>query len=296
VAEKVIDIPTLKDTPADFLKLFEIGRAVSLESGDICFNFAKCKSLLPNAVAFIGGLARLIEFRGAKIFFDWNSLESDHVRSILAENNFAEAFNFPFQKRLKDAIPYREDRCVSVEGIMDYLADLWLGRGWVLLSSRLRNAITGRMWEIYNNAFEHSGTPIGVFSCGRHFARTNRLILSVVDFGQGIPAKVRCFLSMKDRRAEKLTDASCLKWAFQSGNSTFLGGVPRGLGLDLLREFVQLNEGKLEVYSNAGYAIIGENRESYKNCEGTFTGTMIHITLHCDESKYKFEDEIDPVF
>jgi hypothetical protein len=61
----------------------------------------------------------------------------------------------------------------------------WIGKGWVHVSDRLRDAIVGRMWEIYNNAFEHSGTPIGGYSCGQYFKTHNNLILSVVDFGQG---------------------------------------------------------------------------------------------------------------
>lgn len=296
VGKKVIHIPTLSDTSADFLKLFEMSRVASLEKECVCFNFSRCKSLRPNAVAFIGGLSRFLESQGIKVLFDWKSIESDFVRSILAENNFAKAFDFPFQKRIEDTIPYREDRKMSVEDIMDYLADSWLGKGWVLLSARLRDAIAGRVWEIYNNAFEHSGTPIGVFSCGQHLDSSNQLILSVVDFGQGIPSKVRNFLSLKDRRAEKLTDASCLRWAFQRGNSTFTGEVPRGLGLDLIKEFIRLNEGKLEVYSNTGYAIINKSGEMYRNREVGFHGTLIHITLRCDESMYKFEDEMDPVF
>jgi hypothetical protein len=295
VAKKIIFIPTLGDSPTDFEKLFEVGNEVYKTKSDICFNFSKCKSLKPNAVVFIGGLARFAESKGVKSFFDWDSLESDFVRSTLAENNFAAAFNYPFQKRLENAIPYREDRVMSMNNIMDYLVDYWLRRGWVLLSSRLCDAIAGKMWEVYNNAFEHSGTSIGVFSCGQHFD-SNQLVLSVVDFGQGIPTKVRSFLSKKDRRAERLTDASCLRWAFQRGNSTNTGEVPRGLGLDLLKEFIRVNEGKLEVYSNKGYAIINKNGESYKDRDVAFGGTMIHITLRCDESLYRFEDEVDPVF
>jgi hypothetical protein len=292
---KVIYIPTLEGTPRDVVRLCEISSEVSKEE-DVCFNFSQCQSLYPNTIACIGGIIRLGEGQKRRISLDWDSLESNDLKNILSENGFAKAFNYPFERKAGHSIPYREDKKLSMNSILDYLADDWLGRGWVHVSQRLANAIVGKMWEIYNNAFEHSGTPIGVFSCGQHFEAKNELILSVVDFGRGIPAIVRKFLSEKVPRAEELKDTSCLNWAFQRGNSTCAGDVARGLGLDLLKELVVLNQGKLEVYSNKAYAIIDKDGERYENFDASFGGTMIHITLQCDEKLYKFKDESDPIF
>ncbi|MCR5220101.1 MAG: hypothetical protein K6E31_03775 [bacterium] len=61
--QKVIQIPTLNDTPYDFLRLFDIWNEVNGYFEDICFDFSYCKFLRPNAVAFLGGLARLIDAR-----------------------------------------------------------------------------------------------------------------------------------------------------------------------------------------------------------------------------------------
>ena len=164
--------------------------------------------------------------------------------------------------------------------IMDYLTYNWIGKGWVQVSPRLRDAIVGRMWEIYNNAFEHSGTQIGVFSCGQYFKGYSDLVLSVVDFGQGIPANVRGFFRQHagEDQVSKLSGASCLKWAFQAGNTTKIG-EPAGSGLDLLKDFIRVNQGKLEVYSNDGYALINKERERYENRGLSFEGTLFHITL-----------------
>ena len=104
MTKKIIFIPTLGDTPSDFKKLFEVGTEAYAAKSDICFNFSTCKSLKPNAVVFLGGLARLHESKGVKTLFDWYSLKSEIVRSMLSENSFADAFNLPFQKNLKDVI------------------------------------------------------------------------------------------------------------------------------------------------------------------------------------------------
>jgi len=295
VAQKVINIPTINDRNSDFEQLFSIWNQTNDYFENVRFDFRQCSFLRPNAVAFLGGLARLIESRMGTVVFDWSSLRDQAVMNNLRQNGFAGTFDFPSSGWDGNSIPYREDRTLDMNGIMDYLTYNWIGKGWLHVSDRLRDAIAGRMWEIYNNAFEHSGTEIGVFTCGQHFPLNNELILSVGDFGQGIAANVRNYLS-HDPRSGKLTAAACLHWAFLRGTSTLPNGIARGVGLDLLKEFARVNHGKLEVYSNEGYGIIDENGERFQNCSISFEGTIFHITLRCDEKLYRFADEAESPF
>jgi hypothetical protein len=292
--QKIIPIPTLNDNPGDFEKMFAIWNQANDYFEDVRFDFSECRFLRPNAVAFLGGLARLIQSRMGSVMFDWSTLNNEAVMTNLCQNGFAGAFGHLSTGWSGNSIPYREDKILDMNGIMDYLTYKWIGRGWVHVSVRLCDAIVGRMWEIYNNAFEHSGTDIGVFTCGQHYQRNNHLILSVVDFGRGIAANVRSFLRqhVDESLVSQLSGATCLKWAFERGNSTCMGGIARGLGLDLLKEFVRLNQGKLEVYSNDGYAIVNKDGERYENHGISFEGTVVHITLRCDESLYRFRDEV----
>ncbi len=285
-----IQIPRLNDTPADFDFLFDIWQQTNDYHLEVEFNFSQCDFLRPNAVVFLGGLARLIESRFGIVLFDWNSLTSDWVRTNLMQNGFAGQFGYPSSGWSGNSIPYREDRAMDANAIMDYLTDYWIGRGWVNVSQRLRDAIVGRMWEIYNNAFEHADSPIGVFSCGQHFPRRNELVLSVIDFGHGIAANVRNYLN-QDPRASQIKASQCLRWAFLPGTTTRPNGMARGMGLDLLKRFIQINNGKLEVYSNEGYAVIDANGERYEDRQMFFEGTIFHLTLLCDESYYQLADE-----
>ncbi|WP_204106304.1 MULTISPECIES: ATP-binding protein [Spirulina sp. CCY15215] len=159
----------------------------------------------------------------------------------------------------------------------------------------LKTLIVSTVWEIYANAFEHGKTDIGVFSCGQHFPKLNKLQLTVVDFGIGIPHNVRDFLEKADFAADK-----ALKWAFKAGTTTRRGEA-RGIGLDLLRNFVKKNKGKLEIFSHDGYAILNESQEEYKIRENFFEGTLVNITLLCDESYYSLypllsESDNEPLF
>jgi len=292
MSQKIFYIQNLGDKRTDFNKLFLIAQEINLPFDSFCFDFSNCNSLWPNAVALLGGIARFAESKGKQVVFNWRSLKSG-PKAMLCQNGFAHAFGHLLPTPIQDAIPYREDRSMNMNSIMDYLTDFWIGKGWVHVSKELRDAIVGKMWEIYNNAFEHGDGKFGVFSCGEHIQ--NDLILTVVDFGKGIPEKVRHFLS-SDPRVEKLESSSCLKWAFQRGNSTCLEGIARGLGLDLLKEFVQMNQGKLEVYSNDGYVLIDRKGMVYENCKVSFEGTVVHITLRCDENLYLFRHEVNPQF
>lgn len=299
MAQKIIIVPTLNDGASDFQQLFVIWDQVNDYFEDVRFDFSHCEFLRPNAVAFLGGLAHLIEARYGNVAFDWSTLHNSWVRTTIRQNGFAAAFGDASAPWNGTSIPYREDKTLDMNGIMDYLTDNWIGKGWIHVSDRLRDAIAGKVWEIYNNAFEHSGTEIGVFSCGQYFKTHNNLILSVIDFGRGIPANVRTFLrpyAKEKDSVSKLTGATCLRWAFEPGNSTSASDVPRGIGLDLLKEFVRVNQGKLEVYSNEGYTIIDKDGERYENRSISFEGTVVHITLRCDENLYRFSDEPEVPF
>jgi hypothetical protein len=89
-----------------------------------------------------------------------------------------------------------------------------------------------------------------------------------------------------------------LKWAFQPGTTTNPNGVGRGLGLDLLKEFVKINKGRFEVFSHDGYVLIDETQEAYWNRQTFFEGTLVNITLRCDESYYRLASEAvdEPLF
>jgi hypothetical protein len=88
MTQKLIHIPTLNDDPQDFVRLFGIWNEVNDYFEDIRFDFSRCDFLRPNAVAFLGGLARLIESRCGRVAFDWNSLRDERAMVNLRQNGF----------------------------------------------------------------------------------------------------------------------------------------------------------------------------------------------------------------
>lgn len=289
-----IYIPTINDTDEDFDRLFEVYQQLVRTRPNVEIDFSRCGFLRQNAVAFIGGVIRLLEHRGVNLSLKLQGMQPQ-VYTNLEKNGFLEALGGTHGPQLGNTIPFREDRAAQVDkvGIVDYLKSKWLGRGWLHVSNRLRDAIVGKVWEIYANAFEHGASPVGLFSCGQYFPRLHVLNLTVVDFGIGIPFNVRQFASSPTLGAHK-----AMEWAFKPGTTTKPNGMGRGVGLDLMKQFVAINKGKLEVFSHDGHAIIDSTGERYLERACHFDGTLVNISLKCDESYYCFSSEVSqgPLF
>lgn len=279
----ILKIPTINDDLDDFDRLFQLLAQTKDEFPNVIFDFSGCRFLRQNAVAFLGGIARLIESRCGKATFDWDTLQ-DSVAMNLKQNGFMCAFNNGKEPWQGNSIPYREDQHLGKNCLVCYLKQKWLERGWIQVSQALQEAIVGRVWEIYANAFEHGQSKIGVFSCGQYYPKLGELKLTAIDFGVGIPHNVRIFHNNITMSAD-----DALQWAFEQGTTTRSCGVTGGVGLDLLKKFVKINRGKLENFSHNGYALIDENQEIYRSRQAFFEGTLVNITLKCDESYYQLE-------
>ena len=284
----VIEIPTINDSLRDFDYLFHIWRQAKAHQGQsgIILDFSKCYFLRQNAVTFLGGLIRSLQSQGKTVNIKWDTLHNN-IATNLQQNGFMHVFKNDCKPWDGNSIPYRED-VIQDECLVDYLKDNWLGKGWINIGQKLQNLIVSRVYEIYANAFEHGQSNIGVFSCGQYYPRLGVLKLTVVDFGVGIPSHVRNYLKDPGLSADE-----SIKWAFQPGTTTRLGEVTGGIGLDFLKQFVNLNQGKLEIFSHDGYAIIDECNESYQVRQTFFEGTLVNITLKCDESYYYLECNSD---
>jgi len=296
----LIRVPTVNDYTSDFYALFKIWEIAQSDPSHVAFDFSNCIFLRHNAIAFIGGLIRSIQFARGRAEVKWETLRP-RIRQLLERNGFIQHFPPPGYSssgtpRSASSIPYREDISENRDGIMGYLKQEWLGTEWIQqhISADGRNAIVGAAWEIYANAFEHSSTRIGVFSCGQYYPKTRLLKLTVVDFGVGIPKNVRSFFNDVE-----IAPAAALEWAFKSGTTTKPERDCRGVGLDILKGLVAINGGRMEIFSHDAYGVIDERGEIYSRCTSHFDGTLVNITLKChgDCHYYLISEEIrKPLF
>ena len=223
---------------------------------DVTVDFTYCEFLNHTAVACLGGLARLVESRGGRMRFSWETL-SKAIYTNLAQNGFIFDFDRSRSPWDGNSVPYWSAIRHEPQAVVEYLRDRWLGKGWVNVSDGLRNGIAGQVSELYLNAFDHSQSQIGVVSCGQYYETTGLLQLTIADFGVGIPGTV-CGLPQN----HGLSTCEALRWAFTLGNSS-RQGICSGMGLSLTEEFVAKNHGKLSLYTHDGRVTVDHNGTRY---------------------------------
>ncbi|MCZ0940379.1 MAG: hypothetical protein OXJ55_17175 [Caldilineaceae bacterium] len=144
------------------------------------------------------------------------------------------------------------------------------------------------IFEIFSNAVLHSGTRLGIFSCGQFFPKKNKLDFTVADLGVGIRQNVCEYTGLN------LSASQAIAWATVENNTTKGGSVPGGLGLKLLGEFIDLNGGCLQIVSDDGYwQRVNRNSSSYA-LRHRFPGTVVNIEINtADTQSYVLTSELD---
>ena len=115
------------------------------------------------------------------------------------------------------------------------------------------------------------------------------LDMTIVNLGLSVVDNVNKY--MEEKGQPVLSSCEALKWAFVKGNTT--KNVPGGLGLDILRQFIEMNNGTIQMISgNAMLEIEGENLTE-TSLESWFPGTIVTVEFNCDDDKtYLMTDEL----
>ena len=308
----IIELPSIRDDESGYSYLFKLAdRVISDPLNHFDINFNNCSILEQNAVAVLGGLARYVNSKNTLankalggiltpkcgVMFLVDTMSS-LISKKLIENNFLSHFsnkNFPGYP-IGDYIGYRQHTdYLDANEIASHLHNEWLSDEKINLSSELKSAIVSRIFEIFMNAYGHGVERskiqgLGVISCGQYNKKDGKLKLTVVDFGAGIIETVKTHIN------PEFSDLEAMHWALTTGNSTRTDSkgeqIPRGLGFGLLSEFVSLNEGSFSVFSNACCAHVNSNGEyEVSTMKTPFAGTMVNISINCDDKHYKFISE-----
>lgn len=278
-----LNVGTFNSTRSDYEQMARLERSLARTlSGDIVhLSFEGCNFVDPVAVVLLGLFARRLIQRGVYVRFLANTM-GQAIEANLIQNGFAAAMGASEKPRLGNSISFREDLTQNEDSVIEYLKNDWLGRGWVAVSPDMADVIAGKLLEVYVNAFEHGSSTVGVLSCGQHFPRKRKLVLAVGDYGVGIPSKAEQYYQRLHVPGDE-----ALKWAFTPGMTTLMNQGARGLGFEFLRDFVQKNNGELEVYSHDGYAKVTSAVVKFGALGIYVPATVIKVTLSCDQANYQ---------
>ncbi len=145
------------------------------------------------------------------------------------------------------------------------------------------------VFEIFSNAVMHAQTQLGIFSCGQFFYKRKRLSFAVADLGIGIRRNVL------EHTGLDLTAEQAIAWATEGQNTTKRGSVPGGLGLKLLREFIAMNSGCIQIVSDAGYWRQEKDQVTTAPLRHPFPGTVVTLEINTADTKaYALAGELSP--
>ena len=281
---KILRVPSLDGGSREIVSIEKMWREAEgmIRNDTVQFDFSLSRFLDPRAVVLVGGLVHTLRQRGCVCSIGANTMRGS-IRTNLEQNGFASAMGAQRGPWLGNSIPYREDLVENKDGIVRYLEQEWLGRGWMSVSKDLAHAIVGQVWEIYANAFEHGASGPGVLTCGQYFPQLKQLAIAIGDFGVGIPRNVRTTIGAS------ASGEIAMRWAMTRGTTTAKTSplIARGLGLDLLKAFVEANNGMLDICSGDGRVVIDGASEKFQTLQnGGVRGTIVHLRLRCDGKQY----------
>lgn len=158
---------------------------------------------------------------------------------------------------------------------------------------KMSRALQGKFFEgideLFANSSLHSKAEVKVSASGQFFPRTNRLSFVISDGGIGIDGSLRNAGITFDNAVK------AIDWAMQPNNTSRQGDIPGGLGLRLIRDFVEANNGSLTVASSGGvWSQVGRD-VSMKTIRRPFPGTAVVLEINTsDQKQYDLKRAPDP--
>jgi hypothetical protein len=268
-------------------RLIEIYQRV-LQEQEVNLTFYECNGLSHVAVAFLRGMKSAV---GRNRRCQLNFVESsmlEHIYKHLESNGLLSTASPGDRVRNRDTIYCT--RYSDRQSIKNDLEQIWLADDWLHADPAVKRALAGQVYELLDNALTHSGQN-ECFVCGHFYKKLQEMHLCIVDFGIGIPSRVRAHFLEQSVPAdviEKAPDTAFLRWALQKSNTT-MKGQSRGLGLGRLEEFIRINKGVVDIYSLAARATICEERDLASLPHG-FPGTLINIVYRTDGLYYALQE------
>lgn len=217
------------------------------------------------------------------------------IRSILSKNGFLTHYG---EERIPDrwgtTIAYQRFDIQDDRYFSEYIEREFIHRAEMpAMSNGLLKKFRESMFEIFSNAVLHSRSELGIFNCGQFFPHRGRLNLTVADLGVGMKKNVR------DHIGVDIPPEKAIEWATLARNTTKKGSVPGGLGLKLLREFIDLNQGCIQIVSDAGYWCRRNNQTVIRRLRYRYPGTVVSVEINTDDKhsyKLQSEESIDDIF
>jgi len=261
-----------------------------LTCGKVLFRFDAVTEFDANLSAALGAMLDFATQNGVSMFL--NTPHEKKVKRALARIGFLDAFSVKTNvEERENFIMYKSFSVRESSEFKEYIhSDLIQKQRFPQCTKKAEEKIIESIYEVFANAVSHGGCQ-KVYCCGECHKLNDRpmLDMTITDLGRTIPENVNDFLL--GRGLKRLTPEETLIWAFKEGNTT--KKVPGGLGLAILKDFMDLNEGEIQMVS--GGAMLEYKRGNFDTAflEKPFPGTIVNLKFNCaDQKSYSLKNEI----
>ncbi|MEK7289619.1 MAG: ATP-binding protein [Planctomycetota bacterium] len=218
---------------------------------------------------------------------------SEDIKTILLKNDFLSYYGFD---RIMDSnnttIKFLKLKPTDGKYFNLYVANELLSCPELpCISLPLKKKMTEAIYEIFVNAQIHSETK-NIYTCGQFYPKKNIIEFTITDTGIGFKNRIN------QRFKKNLTSTQAIQWATNDRHTTKIG-VSGGLGLALLKEFIEKNRGKIQIISDDGFYQFDSKGEDIKLFHGSFPGSIVNLQFRTDDvSTYTLADEVrlDDIF
>ena len=280
------DINTNYDSHSKLSTLYN--QLSNIHADRIFLNFDNVNFIASNQFAILGCILDTYKLHHPNTTIYFSSL-NDKLKNIIQKNGFNIYLGF---EKLPDihntVIPYTIFNIDAINEFEKYILIRIFNRNDIpKMSDLVKSRIIDNILEIFNNVKEHTHSN-KIYTCGQYYPKISLLYFTIVDSGETIPYNVNTYFSNINREVP----IKPLEWAIAPGNTTRLAGAPGGLGLSLLRDFIELNNGRLYIVSgNESYEKSGK-KSKHKYMKHPFPGTIVTVAFNLsDESVYQMNSE-----
>ena len=212
------------------------------------------------------------------------------VEQIFLKNDFLANFGgTTLFDNYDTTIKYSKNEKSDIQFIKEKIQKVMRKPDFPQLSKNVRVEMLNSIFEIYTNAFMHTDCEF-VYSCGQYYPDKEfpTLDLTIVDLGKTIKGNVNEFLGSNKSGIE------AIDWAMIDSHTTKRkeDNIPGGLGFGIIKQFIKLNNGKMQILSADGFVRFEKDSVIEKRFIPPFPGTIITIEFNLnDESSYCFAYE-----
>lgn len=200
-------------------------------------------------------------------------------RSILQRNGFLGGFGYTAPNHYAGTImPYARFKTIDINRFYDYLDEHLQGKGMPEMTTDFSLRFQQSLGEVFINAQTHSDSELGLFICGQFFPTKQRLDISMADAGITIPGRISRRFKMR------VNHLKALRWALVEGNTT-KEDTPGGVGLKLLRQFVDRNGGCFQIASGGAFWQFKRGKEEFQELGYQYPGTVINLEVYTADTK-----------